>query len=382
MTAGALPQITRSPILGLALAIAACPARQQSPQPSPAADSPRGRHSAVEPYPIDLIVSPPIALVNFEHADIVDPPAARPLLGESPLKPLVLLPPRPSVRGDALELADLALKRGDALDAAAQYRAFVDSRDDTVARYAQFQLARALAMRGDRLEGQRIFLQLARGADPIAWPALVELARLRADEIGPRATLLEVRVVARGRFEALADYLIHTSPAEVGPLLLADKSARTQRCTYAYRAIELDPAVSLDTVPRDCRAVIEEPRNEVLWRDHNSRWRAFEGRIDEVIERWDALARETRQGHGDPEAWLTLADDVYAIAVPTGRAAESYITTSTASAAVTVAVELSLARIPHDRVLVQRLLVATRRFGGAAGDRMRARIAAALAAGP
>jgi hypothetical protein len=43
-------------------------------------------------------------------------------------------------------------------------------------------------------------------------------------------------------------------------------------------------------------------------------------------------------------------------------------------------VELALTRIPHDPVLTKRLLKATRRIEGVAGDRMRARIAAAQAA--
>lgn len=121
--------------LCLAFAAACAPSRPASraeaPSKSPAA-SPSIRPAVVlvrakpDYIVVNLrqLVTPPRGLIKFNIADaerlLAEPPRPTALMPADPDRPP---PPRPRIGSEALSLADRAFERGDAFDAAAQYRA-------------------------------------------------------------------------------------------------------------------------------------------------------------------------------------------------------------------------------------------------------------------
>jgi hypothetical protein len=159
---------------------------------------------------------------------------------EMPPAPVVLPPVRPRTRGDALALADLALQRGDALDAAAQYRALLDRGDVAIAGYVNVQLAHAyLALRDvDRAYGA---LRAAIRSPDTAWYALAELATLEVRTYAPISVLQELAPLLPPRAADLENLLIQLAKPEEVARVLEAKVERDRRdehaCGYALAAI-------------------------------------------------------------------------------------------------------------------------------------------------
>mgnify|MGYP000954249436 CR=1 FL=1 len=284
-----------------------------------------------------------------------------PLHPETPDRPRSMPLVRPRSGGEALALADLALTRGDAFDAIAQYRALLPQLEPDAVPYAELQLARALAARGEREEARAGLSRLATRDGPVAWAALVDLANLRIHQVGAVEATRELEHLSNARHEALVDELIHQLSREHSAALLLDKARRLERCGYAFEAVQRWPDVETAAVPARCRGRVANLRWMVERRERSRSYLAVQRRINPLVERWDALAVATRNGDHDPAPWVALAEDTLVLRELAEEAGRRGVIDRTARAALVIAIELALARASPDERLLPQIYAASDR---------------------
>lgn len=283
---------------------------------------------------------------------VQDVPALEPTPADEPLAPIVLRPPS---AGDALELADLAFTRGDTLDAVAQYRMLLPDVEPDAIPYVQLQLARALAARGDRHAAETLLRRTAKGSGREAWAALVDLAKLRARDVGAREALRELGDLAGWRREGLLDHLIGEASDKDAAVLLLEKAAAPSQCGYAFEALRRWPGVPLELIPPPCWAALADHRGAILMRARSTSYIAVQRGLNLLAERWDALAAAAQDGDRAVAPWIELAEkvvDMAPLAAESGRSDDLEVI---ARAALGNAVELALASDPSDPTLLPRI---------------------------
>jgi hypothetical protein len=285
-----------------AVVVAACGARAPEPVERPRANGPTAAEEARRNEHYKLLV----AVGTYGPAlDPRQPARATPtaMTEEMPPVPVVLPPARPRTGGDALALADLALERGDALDAAAQYRALLDRGDVAIAGYVNVQLAHAyLDLRDvDRAYGA---LRAAIRSPDTAWYALAELATLEVRLYAPVSVLQQLAPLLPTRADDLENLLIQLAkPDEVASVLEA-KVLRNPRdehaCGYALAAIARGSnreQYGLGSVCETELARAVAVRDGALWLDTRNATRRLLGAN---LEAWRATGADAR-------AWLEIA---------------------------------------------------------------------------
>lgn len=356
--------MTGRAVLCLALAAACAPASRGAAAPGVASTSGAGRDAARGTAGTRVsshAVAPILDLARpagFEILRVADDEDGAddvlPLHPETPDRPRSMPLVRPRSGGEALALADLALTRGDTFDAIAQYRALLPQVEPDAVPYAELQLARALAARGERDEARADLSRLAKRDGPVAWAALVDLANLRIHQVGAVEATRELAHLAGARHEALVDELIHQLSREHSAALLLDKARRLERCGYAFEAVRRWPDVETAAVPARCRGRVANLRWMVERRERSRSYLAVQRRINPLVERWDALAVATRNGDHDPAPWLALAEDTLVLRELADQANRRGVIDRTARAALDIAIELALARAsPDERLLPQ-----------------------------
>ncbi|MBZ0236469.1 MAG: hypothetical protein K8M05_29345, partial [Deltaproteobacteria bacterium] len=305
---------------------------------------------------------PLVVLERPEGLEELDVEGAESLWGEvpvlaptSPDHPPAPRVSRPFSGGEAMALADLALARGDAFDAAAQYRALLPALEPQAVPYAKLQLARAHAARGEHELADELLRRLVRGTGPEAWAALVELTRLRARDVGAREALRELEGVAGDRREELVDHLIAAASDEEAALLLIDKAARRRQCGYAFEAVRRWPDAPLEDAPAACRGAIADHRWKLERWERAKPYLAVQRQLNPIVARWDRLADAARGGDRDAEPWVVLAEDVIAIGPLARQAGRRALVERVARAALDNAAELALAHAPSDVQLLPRI---------------------------
>lgn len=290
---------------------------------------------------------------GFEPLDLemaagarAEPPQPMPRL---PPYPPASTPSRPYGAGDAVALADMALERGDAFDAAAQYRALVGKARGPTVEYVRLQLARAYLALDDRARADATLRELVSRRGPLHWAALVAIADARCEHEDARRVLVDLAPLAFEDFEILADHMIHRStPEDAGPLLV-DKALRTGECGYAFQAAAY--GVPPDALPRACAEMVTAYNEyETSSAEYALRLRDIEFRrhLNKVVERWDRLAKVIDAQHPDPASWVALAEQIAKLT--SFAATDDHLSTvhSATAAALDVAVVLSLDRIPPE----------------------------------
>jgi tetratricopeptide (TPR) repeat protein len=217
------------------------------------------------------------------------------------LAPLI----RPRSGGDALRLADRALEQGDALDAAAQYRAVLATAPAIDAPYAQVQLARALLQLDQRAAAVELLEPVAASGAPEAWPALKLLADLRMPQRGPLGTLADLSHLAGANLPRLEALVVQRAPREEAAAMLLGIALQTRSlaraCSYTLAAVD---RVGVDRLPFEvrhgrCRHEIDAhlglpPRSDLPG-------------ADEAVVAWDRARLATAAGRLDPLVWLEAA---------------------------------------------------------------------------
>lgn len=160
------------------------------PEPArPPVGIPARQAPAAPPAPAYLLEPPTWLLAIDQLTDDVELLDVRALALATPQAPQVFVPraPRPAIPGDALYLAELALDRGDPLDASAQLRPLVARASSDERPYLELQLVRAYVALG-RLDDAQALLEVAieRGTTA-SWPAVFELATLLVRDRGEDA---------------------------------------------------------------------------------------------------------------------------------------------------------------------------------------------------
>lgn len=187
-------------------ALAACSA-PRAPSAKSAPTAPGGEHggSSKKWHREPMALVPVMTPAGFERVDIED--AVKELdnpripFAMMPDAPSVPLPERPAFGGEALELADLALARGDAFDATVQYRALLPKLDPRASEYAQLQLARAYIALGDRNQGAAYCASSTEGARAQAQPSNQAIREVLDTASLPGRTRLAPRVYFGHCFE-------------------------------------------------------------------------------------------------------------------------------------------------------------------------------------
>ena len=344
---------------GLALACVACGSRAgavEPSEPSTRAVAPPPPRSPPARDPTLLLVLDRPALDWFDVGALTriadDVPVLEPTLVDEPLAPVVL---RPRSAGEALALADLALARGDTLDAVAQYRMLLPDVEPDAIPYVQLQLARALAARGDRHAAETLLRRTAKGSGREAWAALVDLAKLRARDVGAREALRELGDLAGWRREGLLDHLIGEASDKDAAVFLLEKAAAPSQCVYAFEALRRWPGVPLELIPPPCWAALADHRGAILMRARSTSYIAVQRGLNLLAERWDALAAAAQDGDRAVAPWIELAEkvvDMAPLAAESGRSDDLEVI---ARAALGNAVELALASDPSDPTLLPRI---------------------------
>lgn len=236
------------------------------------------------------------------------PPAQTPQLVQEAMPPsAVVLPPvRPRMRGDALELADRAFQRGDALDAAAQYRALLDRRDPDIAGYVNVQLAQAYLALGAIDKATWALYEAARSPD-VAWYAIAQLAALRVQTLSAMTVRHQLAPLLPSRIDDLENLLIQLARPEEVPELLVAKVQRNphdpQACGYALSAIARGATHGFNGMGGPCAAELSRAiaiADHQLWLDTRNPSRRLLGAN---LELW------TRSpGDRNPSTWLGAAE--------------------------------------------------------------------------
>jgi hypothetical protein len=225
-----------------------------------------------------------------------------------PTSPVVLPPVRPRLRGDALVLADLALDRGDPLDAAAQLRAWIGGRDPATTGYANVRLADAYLALG-QIDRATAALTSAVRAPDTEWYALTRLADLRVPEFGALAVTRQLTLMAPSRANDIEDYIIARAPrADVDELLVrkVERAPNTEAsCGFAIAAVTHGARRIPHGVSERCRIevarAIHAATGEPWLDERNPARRALEANRAS----WFTLLSSPAQ---TPGAWLAIAE--------------------------------------------------------------------------
>jgi hypothetical protein len=332
------------------VASAACVARAPEPVERPRAEGPPPAVRAKQNQRIAELAG-----VSAFHwlLDPRQPPGQTPqLVPEAlPPAPFVRPPVRPHVRGDALHLADLALHRGDALDAAAQYRALLERRDPAIAGYVNVQLAQAYLALGDVDRATRS-LAAAVHADDTAWYALAQLASLRVRGEHATTVLKQLAPLLPSRVDDLENLLVQlAAPGDVGDVLAA-KVRRNPRdpyaCGYALAAIArgADQRLYVDAACAPELERAEAMARREPWLDTRNPCRRL---LAANVALW-----QTEPGNRDPALWLDAADRaVHAIALAQDDA-DTKVASLNAVFALLAVVRLSADDVPLDGAAIAR----------------------------
>ncbi len=237
---------------------------------------------------------------------------------------------RPRAGGEALELADLALSRGDAFDAAAQYRAVLATGAQPYAPYVQIQLARAYLALGDGARAQALLREAASASGQEAWTALSRLGELRAAEVGAVVAADELRDLAGPSAEDLEAHLIDRGAPDEAARLLVVIAARTHSCGYVMQALAFGTRVVPSWFDGKCLATAPtavvgaaagaasharvDGAAMVARNVRTDGVNAFLRRFGAAAATWDALAASVLAGDVAPEPWLALAEEYLATA--------------------------------------------------------------------
>jgi hypothetical protein len=403
-----LPTVQGRAVLcaALALVAAGAPARRTpaAPVPTPAPAPTPARGGAATPMaPDDLVVrgerqgdehrveeaAPSYVVVSLrelvhrpEGFDELDLEQAERML-KAPPRPIPRMPPypppstptRPLDASDAVALADLALARGDAFDAAAQYRALVGRVHGQSADYVRLQLARAYLALDERTRSDPTLRELASRRGPLRWAALVALADAQCEHDDASRVLTDLAPLAGDDAELLADHLIHRSPAEQAATLLVDKAMRFGECGYAFQALAYGhPLSGLPDTCREMVAMFSDYKESAAEHARLVRDIEFHRHLNDAVARWDRLARAADARHPDPESWVALAEHIVKL---TSFAAtdENMATVRTATAAaLDVAIVLSVDRLPPDNSYRPRIIAVARQLAASDPTGLPARV--------
>jgi hypothetical protein len=383
-----------APIAFTGLALAASASACAHPTPPVGRPAPVAVPVRLDPPPLrslDELVSRPIFLRDQEPIGVSDPvspapapalPPPPPLVPRTPIAPSVLHPGRPSAGGSALELADLALLRGDALDAAAQYRAVLRHAAPSYAPYVHLQLARACEVLGDRRAAFEHFRDAARAPGPVGWAALTRLAEQRATEVGVLVAVDELSQLASMRVGQLEAHLLPWATDAEATTIVVRAATRTQDCGLAFEAYLRDAAlpprlldlcrpafVNALSPPWNATARSTAPSppttpNPTLAPRRVAATNAYLARLDAAGPLWDRHAARVLGGDLDPAPWLELADTYRQLRRDTHATAPTVAFEGNleagAVAAIIVAVELARHQPTIDAALSRRLYDASR----------------------
>ena len=255
---------------------------------------------------IDSLVARPPELAP--RAAVLEPPSKASVT--LPRPPAVLPLVRPRAGGDALALADLAMARDDAFDAAAQYRAILARRPGYVA-YVQFRLAQAYIALGDSRRAIPLLRAAATAPAPEGWAALTLLAELRATRVGAVEAVAELRSLARGRVLELEAHLVHVVPAaDAAPLLMqmAVESPPSAACELALTAVALGHRDNPRALDVSCRDDVDRALVVAIGGTIVDRTTTFEWQFNAAATTWQRLVERAAAGDLDAMPWIVLAD--------------------------------------------------------------------------
>jgi tetratricopeptide (TPR) repeat protein len=322
---------------GAATLAASCAASRPEPLERPRAD---GLTAAEEARRNRIELALERMSAYRDDLDPRQPAISTPALLHEALPPVppVLPPVRPRPRVDALELADLALYRGDPLDAAAQYRAWISGRDLATTGYAHVQLARAYVALGQTDRAAAAFAAASRAPDT-EWYALVQLAELRLPTFGPVAVAEQLTRMIPSRVDDIENYLIARASSEEMATLLMRKVERIPRhaavCAYALAAVHRGVHRVPLGVDDTCRIEVDRAIHIALgepWLDERNLARRL---LWAERLRW---ATASSPAVAVPETWLAVAERYrYAMEVATEPADRELASRSAATALVNVA---------------------------------------------
>ncbi len=297
-------------LLGAALAAVAChpPRAETLSRPEPTEE--RSLERVADPF-----VDGQALIDGFAPDRTLDPrqwPAATPqrMRPELPPRPIAMPLVRPRVRGDALLLADLAMHRGDAFDAAAQYRDLLARLTPGEAHYVRIQLGRAYLALGNTRDAEWLLAQAAASPEDNG-AALFLLADVRLAAVGPVAAYRQLRAIAGRRIDDLENYIVHRAqPGDAAEILVAKVRRSPQAdeaCSYALAAIDRGGVLSTDGLGSGCALEIDRARAIVegrLWLD----WRNPSRRVMAgALRSWTAAWALVRDGGLDTQPWLDIA---------------------------------------------------------------------------
>lgn len=170
-----------------------------------------------------------------------------------PVAPQLLVPraPRPIIAADALTLAEQALERGDALDAAAQLRPLLSSARPEARPYLEIQLSQAYVALGRLDEAETILRRAVARGTAHSWPAVFELATLLVRDRGadPVATWQELAPRVDPLRTDLGRHLLQFTTSEEAVAALstyAPPSPTSSLAAHTYVAAMFPPATCLD----------------------------------------------------------------------------------------------------------------------------------------
>jgi hypothetical protein len=294
------------------LALAAAAAGCHAPAETLVQPAPRPPRPGDAPIPL---LGPPASLLGDPLETATELPAGLAVL--LPRPPVLVVPGAPRAGGDALQLADLAMRRGDPRDAAVQYRALLADRRPEVATYVRWRLANAALAIGEEAEGERLLRELAGASTPTAWAALLRLAERIADRDGVEAALAALRVRAEDRADDLERWLIARGHGPGRVALLVARAERTvakdERCACALAALTLDAEAIRAPSVRACHRELASGR---LTRDDAPLAQALAAalvpdlqrkQLAEVEAEWAKLVGRANPVRENTSAWLDLA---------------------------------------------------------------------------
>lgn len=323
----------------VAACLAACAGRATPPEPlaRPRAAA-NGLTAAEEAASIDELVERAPALAP---RDTVQEPRAE-VTVTLPRRPTVLPLVRPRAGGDALALADLAMARHDAFDAAAQYRAILAHRP-AYAAYVQLRLAQAYIALGESQRALPLLRAAAAAPAPEGWAALVLLAELRAARIGAVEAVAELRALARGRVLELEAHLVHVvAPEERGALLMAMALASppAAACELAVAAIASGHRDNPRELDIACRDDVDHALAVAMGGTIVDRTMTFEWQFDLAATTWERLKERAHAGDLDAVPWVRLAEQYLVARAHAVQERHKNLASYGAFAALSVAVDL------------------------------------------
>lgn len=222
-----------------------------------------------------------------------------------PLMPRARRPPL----GQALSLAETSLARGDAFDAAAQFRTLLAGASPDASPYLELQLSRAYAELGDLDQAEAVLRARIRVNTSQAWPAVFELATLlvRYRDADAYETWESLAPLADPLRFDLAHHLLQIASSETARVRLAGVTAPPPpgiilACEASMAEFLAKPPHGLpswEVCPARAGrgAAVRRTSAEVIQLD----------RIAWQVRNWHAASR--RRSPEDAERWMRIAHD-------------------------------------------------------------------------